>query len=188
VTDGASRESGRTLWSPKRWLAVLPLAVLGALAALFAGYALRHDPHVNPSALVGQPLPDLALTPLAGGAPASLRAAAPPATLINFFASWCAPCEEEHPALLAMKAQGVRIIGVAYKDPPPKTRAMLDRLGDPFAETLTDPDGRAGVEFGISGVPETFLVGSDGRILAKHTGPLTADAAEALLEAGKPAR
>ena len=166
----------------KRWFAALPLVVLAALALLFAGYALHHDPHVNPSALVGQPLPNLVLAPLDGAAPHHLRADAGPATLVNFFASWCAPCAEEHPALMALKAEGVRIIGVAYKDKPDNTKAMLARLGDPFSETLEDADGRAGVDFGISGVPETFLVGPDGKILAKHTGPLTADAAEALME------
>jgi cytochrome c biogenesis protein CcmG/thiol:disulfide interchange protein DsbE len=91
---------------------------LALLAALFAGYALRHDPHVNTSAMVGQPLPDLTLAPLPDGAPQRLRAVAGPATLINFYASWCAPCEQEHPALLALKAEGVRIVGVAYKDKP----------------------------------------------------------------------
>jgi cytochrome c biogenesis protein CcmG/thiol:disulfide interchange protein DsbE len=171
-----------------RWLAALPLAALALLAALFAGYALRHDPHVNPSAMVGQPLPDLTLPPLQGGAPLRLRAVASPATLINFYASWCAPCEQEHPALLALRAEGVRIVGVAYKDKPENTKAMLARLGDPFTETLVDADGRAGLEFGVSGVPETFLVGPDGRILAKHTGPLTPDTAEALLETAKSGR
>ena len=165
-----------------RWIAALPLVVLALLAALFAGYALHHDPHVNPSALVGQPLPDLVLAPLDGGPPRRLRAEARPATLVNFYASWCAPCAEEHPALLALRAEGVQIIGVAYKDQPDNTKAMLARLGDPFAETLKDSDGHAGVEFGISGVPETFLVGPDGRVLAKHTGPLTPDAAEALMD------
>ncbi len=171
-----------------RWLAALPLIVLAALAVLFGGYALRHDPHVNPAAMVGQPLPDLALAPLDAAAPVRLRQAAGPATLVNFFASWCAPCAEEHPALMALKAQGVRIVGVAYEDDPAKTRAMLTRLGDPFAQTLVDRDGRAGVEFGISGVPETFLVGPDGRILAKQTGPLTPEAAAALISKTDTAR
>ena len=165
-----------------RWIAALPLVVLALLAALFAGYALHHDPHVNPSALVGKPLPDLTLATLSDGGLRRLRADAGPATLVNFYASWCAPCAEEHPALMALKAEGVRIVGVAYKDQPDNTKGMLARLGDPFSETLVDADGHAGVEFGISGVPETFLVGPDGRILAKHTGPLTPDAAEALME------
>lgn len=165
-----------------RWIAALPLVVLALLAVLFAGYALHHDPHVNPSALVGKPLPDLALPTLDGASVRHLRADAGPASLVNFYASWCAPCAEEHPALMALKAEGVRIIGVAYKDKPENTKAMLARLGDPFAETLVDADGHAGVEFGISGVPETFLVGPDGRVLAKHTGPLTPETAEALME------
>ena len=88
----------------------------------------------------------------------------------------------EHPALLALKSQGVRIVGIAYKDAPQNTQAFLGRLGDPFGQVLVDRDGRAGVEFGISGVPETFLVGADGTILAKHAGPLTPEAAERLLD------
>jgi len=165
-----------------RWIAALPLVALALLAAVFAGYSLHHDPHVNPSALVGKPLPDLSLPPLDGGPPRRLRSDAGPATLVNFYGSYCIPCAQEHPALMALKAEGVRIIGVAWKDKPDNTKAMLARLGDPFAETLVDADGRAGIEFGVSGAPETFLVGPDGRILAKHTGPLTPDDAEALME------
>ena len=166
----------------RRWLAILPLAALGALGVLFACFGLHHDPHFSPDALVGQPTPDLTLPPLAGGPSVRLRGEARPATLVNFFASWCAPCAQEHPALMALNAQGVRIVGVAYKDAPDQTRALLTRLGDPYAATLVDRDGTAGLDFGISGVPETFLVGADGRILAKHTGPLTPQSAEALLE------
>ncbi len=165
----------------KRWLAFLPLAVLGALALLFAGYALHHDPHVNPAALVGRPVPAVSLQPLGGGAPRSV-ADAPRPVLINFFASWCAPCVEEAPALMALKAEGVPVVGVAYKDKPAKSQAFLTNHGDPYISTFQDPDGRAGVEFGISGVPETFAVSAEGVILAKHVGPLTPDAAEALVE------
>ena len=103
-------------------------------------------------------------------------------TLINFFASWCAPCADEQPALLAMQAQGARIVGVAYEDDPSKSRAVLARLGDPFAAVLSDRSGRAGIDFGVSGVPETFLVSPKGTILAKHTGPLAPADAEALME------
>ena len=166
----------------KRWIVWVPLGVLAALAALFAGYALKHDPHVNPAALVGRPVPAVTLPPLDQGAPRPVHAAADGPVLINFFASWCAPCVEEAPALMALKAGGVPILGVAYKDAPEKSRAFLDTHGNPFVATLVDRDGRAGVEFGVSGVPETFVVGADGRILAKHSGPLTPDAAEALAE------
>jgi cytochrome c biogenesis protein CcmG/thiol:disulfide interchange protein DsbE len=86
----------------------------------------------------------------------------------------------EHPVLVDLAAQGVPIIGVAYKDAPPNTQAFLARLGDPFNIHLVDRDGRAGVEFGVTGVPETYLVGANGVILAKHAGPLSAEDAAAL--------
>jgi cytochrome c biogenesis protein CcmG/thiol:disulfide interchange protein DsbE len=170
----------------RRWLAFAPLLVLAALAALFAGYSLNRNPQIQPHALVGKPAPDVSLPDLTTGTPVRLSDAAQLAkggpVLVNFFASWCAPCEVEHPELMALKAQGVRIVGVAYKDAPANTQAFLGRLGDPFAVHLVDRDGRAGVEFGVTGVPETYLVGSDGVVIAKHTGPLTPAAAEALLK------
>lgn len=169
----------------KRWLAFTPLLILIALAALFAGYALKRDPHVQPHAMVGKPMPALALPELDSGRPAPIRGSAEEPILVNFFASWCAPCEVEHPQLMALKAQGVKVVGVAYKDAPANTQAFLTRLGDPFAERLVDRDGRAGLEFGVTGVPETYLIGSDGVIIAKHTGPLTPDAAEDLLRKAK---
>ena len=169
----------------KRWLAFTPLLILIALAALFAGYALKRDPHVQPHALVGKAMPALSLPELDSGRPAPIRAATDGPILVNFFASWCAPCEVEHPQLMALKAQGVKVVGIAYKDAPANTQAFLGRLGDPFAERLVDRDGRAGLEFGVTGVPETYLVGSDGVIIAKHTGPLTPDAAEDLLRKAK---
>ncbi len=164
-----------------RWLYVLPLVVLGALAILFAFYGLRHDPEVQPKALVGKPVPDLVLPALDGGEPVRLReAAAGGPVLVNFFASWCAPCEVEAPQLNALQAKGVRIVGVAYKDEPQKTQAFLSRVGDPYVQRLVDRDGRAGIEFGVTGVPETFLIGRDGVILDKHTGPVSAADAERL--------
>jgi cytochrome c biogenesis protein CcmG/thiol:disulfide interchange protein DsbE len=165
-----------------RWLALIPVLVLAALAALFAGYALRHDPHVDPKALVGRPVPAMALPRLDGAGQVDLARAGRRPVLINFFASWCAPCVIEHPALLALKQDGVAIVGVAYKDPADKTRVFLAQHGDPFTMTLLDQSGRAGVEYGISGVPETFAV-LNGRVVDKQTGPMTPEAADRLLRA-----
>ena len=164
-----------------RWLSMLPLVALVALGALFYFFALKRDPQVQPQALVGRLVPDLALPDLAGGQPVRLRkAAAQGPMLVNFFASWCAPCEIEHPVLMSLRGSRVRVVGIAYKDAPANTQALLTRLGDPYAQTLLDRAGRAGVEFGVTGVPETYLISSDGTVLAKHTGPLDLAAATAL--------
>ena len=158
-----------------RWLAALPLIALAALAVLFAGYALHRDPHVIPKALVGKSLPDLTLPSLDGASEVRLRDELRQGpVLVNFFASWCGPCALEQPALLSLKARGVRIVGIDYEDTPPRgsaeaARTFLARLGDPFARRLVDPDGRAGIEFGLTGVPESYLIARDGRILAKYT-------------------
>jgi cytochrome c biogenesis protein CcmG/thiol:disulfide interchange protein DsbE len=174
----------------KRWIALAPVAVLLGLGALFAGSALRHDPHYEPAAVVGQPLPDESLAPLDGGDAVELKAAAPPGTLVNFFAYWCAPCQQEQPVLMALKAQGVRVIGVVspWRYSAAATRAMLNRGGNPYGATLIDRDGRAGLDFGVAGVPETFVVGPNGRIAAKVALPLTPASAEALLEYAAPQR
>jgi cytochrome c biogenesis protein CcmG/thiol:disulfide interchange protein DsbE len=164
-----------------RWLAFAPLAVLAALALLFGVYGLNHDPKVEPRALVGKPLPEVSLPSLDDGRPVRLADAAKGPVLVNVFASWCAPCEIEAPVLVDLKRQGVRIVGIAYKDAPPNTEAFLARLGDPYDARLVDRDGRAGIELGVTGVPETYLVGADGMILDKHSGPLTPEIAQAML-------
>jgi cytochrome c biogenesis protein CcmG/thiol:disulfide interchange protein DsbE len=164
-----------------RWLAFLPLAALALLAVLFIGYSLKRNPQVQPDAMVGKPMPALSLPDLTTGRPVALAEAAKGPVLVNFFASWCAPCEIEHPELMRLKAAGVPIVGVAYKDAPENSTAFITKLGDPFRGKLIDRDGRAGLEFGVTGVPETFLIGSDGTILAKHSGPLTQADSEAML-------
>jgi len=161
----------------KRWLAIVPLIVLVALAVLFVGWSLRRDPVYQPDAMVGQAVPALTLPVLTNGTAGPgqadlVTAAAGQPTVVNVFASWCAPCRIEHPQLMALREQGVRVIGVAYKDDPAATAAFLEELGDPFAVVLVDADGRLGLELGASGVPETFAVDPWGTITAKHSGPI----------------
>ena len=165
----------------RRLIAFAPLLVLAALIGLFAVFALHRDPAVKPDALVGKPLPQLMLPTLTGGQATPLRAAVEGVTVVNVFASWCAPCEIEHPELVKLRQQGLRVVGLAYKDDPAKTQAFLDRLGDPFALVLVDRDGRGGIELGISGVPETYLVDRAGVVRWKFAGPLTSEHAGTLL-------
>lgn len=164
-----------------RWLALLPLVAIAALAVLFVGWSLKRDPAFKPDAMVGQPIPETVLPMLtgdqAGPGQVDLKTAGVGRPMIvNVFASWCAPCRIEHPKLLQLKQRGIAVVGVAYKDEPVATRAFLDELGDPFAMVLVDREGRVGLDLGISGVPETFAVDAMGRITAKQSGPLLDDA------------
>ena len=167
----------------RRLAAFAPLAALIMAIALFAGWSLKHGPQVTPMAMVGKPLPNLVLAQLDAAGRDPLRVAARGPALVNFYASWCAPCAQESPALLALKAEGVRIIGVAYKDEPSASRGFLQRLGDPYAVKLVDPDGTAGIEFGVTGVPETYAIDAQGIIRAKRAAPIDAADAEVLLAA-----
>jgi cytochrome c biogenesis protein CcmG/thiol:disulfide interchange protein DsbE len=164
-----------------RWFAVVPLVVLAALTALFVGWSLNRDPSVKPDALVGQPVPETVLPMLSGtqAGPGHLdlkTAGVGKPMLINVFASWCAPCRVEHPKLMALKARGVAVVGVAWKDEPAATRAFLDELGNPYSMVLVDQEGRAGLDLGITGAPETFAVDAMGNVVAKFSGPLLEDA------------
>lgn len=103
------------------------------------------------------------------------------AYVINMFASWCTPCRAEHPQLMALRERGVEIVGVAYKDRPEASARFLQELGDPFRVVALDPDGRFGLELGIAGVPETFVIGPDGSIRAAYRGPLTEDVVESTI-------
>ncbi len=165
----------------KRGLALAPLGVLAALALLFATFGLHHDPHFIPDALVGQIAPVETLPTLRTGAPQTLKPDAKGPILVNFFASWCGPCWQDTPALLSLQAEGVKIIGVAYKDDPANTKAFLARLGDPFTTVLVDRGGRVGIDYGVDAPPDTFLIAADGKVLAKHAGPLTVQDATGLL-------
>lgn len=164
-----------------RWFALVPLVILVALAALFIGWSLKRDPEIKPAALVGQPVPETVLPMLTGdeagpGMVDLKTAGVGKPMLVNVFASWCAPCRVEHPKLMELKARGVAVVGVAWKDDPVATRAFLNELGDPFAMVLVDREGRAGLDLGITGAPETFAVDAMGKVVAKASGPLIEDA------------
>jgi cytochrome c biogenesis protein CcmG/thiol:disulfide interchange protein DsbE len=163
-----------------RWFALVPLVILVALAALFIGWSLKRDPEIKPAALVGQPIPETVLPMLTGdragpGVVDLKTAGVGKPMLVNVFASWCAPCRVEHPKLMELKARGVAVVGVAWKDDPVATRAFLNELGDPFAMVLVDREGRAGLDLGITGAPETFAVDAMGEVVAKASGPLIDD-------------
>jgi cytochrome c biogenesis protein CcmG/thiol:disulfide interchange protein DsbE len=166
-------------------LALLPLIVFLGLAALLFVRLGAGDASRLPSALIGQPAPSLNLPGL-GDAPglsdADLRKGN--VTLVNIFASWCQPCHIEHEYLLALakdpdlKAKGVALVGVAQKDSPENIRRFLGAAGDPYVKVGLDADGRAGIDWGVYGVPETFIVRGDGVIAYKVVGPMTAETLE----------
>jgi cytochrome c biogenesis protein CcmG, thiol:disulfide interchange protein DsbE len=174
-----------------RRLAVLvPLAVFLALAVLFVVGLRFGDPSVLPSALIGRPAPDTDLPPIAGlernGAPvpglssATFKGAI---TIVNVWASWCVPCHDEAPLLMQLaRDKRVRLVGINYKDDPGNARRFLGRYGDPFAAAGADESGRAAIDWGVYGVPETFVIGRDGRIAYKLVGPITPDNYFSLLE------
>lgn len=168
--------------SPRRWLMFAPLAVFAALVLLFLFRLFAGDPSKLPSALIGKPAPLLTLAAVEGltldgravpgFGPAELQAGKP--VLVNVFASWCAPCHQEHPFLMELAKDGrLRILGLNYKDKPENARRFLGRLGNPYVAVGVDPDGRNAIEWGVYGVPETFLVDGKGTIVFKHVGPLT---------------
>jgi cytochrome c biogenesis protein CcmG/thiol:disulfide interchange protein DsbE len=169
----------------RRFGLALPLLVFAALAGLF-WYALHGgDPARLPSALIGKPVPDFNLPPIeglvAGGAPVSGFSSSDLAqgepTIVNVFASWCAECQVEHPLLMALaKEPGIRLFGIDYKDDAASARRFLGRYGNPYARVGVDGSGRTAIDFGVYGVPETYVVSGDGKIAYRHVGPLTEQA------------
>ena len=166
----------------KRWLAVIPLVVLIAGAFMFWSKSLHRQVHYEPAELVGQMAPTVVLTPLAGGAPVALNQAVKGPMMINVFGSWCVACVVEHPQLMKLKAGGLQIVGVAWRDQPQKTRAFLAQRGDPFAVVLMDPGGLAAVDLGITAAPESFLVDANGKVIFKQTGPIPAEMVDTILK------
>lgn len=170
----------------QRWV-VIPLAVFVFIAGLFAFALIGDDPSILPSKLIGEPVPETSFPALEGlrskgsavqGFSASeLKTGRP--TLVNFWASWCAPCVAEHPMLMRLKERhGVEIFSVNYKDEPANARRFLGRFGNPFHAVGVDSDGRGAIEWGVAKMPETFVIDGQGMIVAKHSGPLDAGVLE----------
>ena len=160
---------------------LLPMALAAIVMLVFAIGLMRDDgPSFKPSAVIGTMSPEIELAGLEAGAPPLiLKDYRGEIVVINFFASWCLPCRAEHPLLKRLaQTPGVRLIGIAYKDKPEEALAFLRELGDPFAATGSDMEGSAAIGFGITGVPETFVLGRDGIIRHHVAGPLTEDLLE----------
>ena len=164
----------------RRLLMLTPLAFAAAAGGGFWGLLMRmeqgsYDPHTLPSMLVGKPLPAFALPglpPSAGFSNLDVTAKRRPA-LVNFFASWCIPCVEEASTLMQIKNEGVPIWGIAYKDKPEATAAFLQQHGDPFVRVARDEPGRVAINFGLYGVPETYVVDSHGMVRLRWAGGLS---------------
>jgi cytochrome c biogenesis protein CcmG, thiol:disulfide interchange protein DsbE len=167
----------------RNWLALLPLAVFLALSGVFLMQLMSgRDTQTLPSALIGQPAPVTNLPPIAalgsipGIAPEDFKGKV---TVLNVFASWCAPCRDEHPVLLTLaNDKRFQLIAINYKDKPDNAAAFLSELGNPYAKIGADVSGRAGIDWGVYGVPETYVIGPDGTIRYKHVGPLDAGSVE----------
>lgn len=173
-------------------LLVIPLLIFTALVAMLAFALQKGDPTKLPSALIGKPAPPLNLAPLAGatredGGPLPglnhTALSQGRVSVINFWASWCAPCVQEHPLLVAVSQShpDVALYGVNYKDQVSNARRFLGRYGNPFTAIGVDADGRAAIEWGVYGMPETFVVNGQGMIVYKHVGPLSAQSLETKL-------
>jgi cytochrome c biogenesis protein CcmG, thiol:disulfide interchange protein DsbE len=173
VTDALPRS--------RRWMVALPLVGFGLLAALFLLRLYGGDPSKIPSALIGRPAPQTTLPPLEGlkreGAqvpgldPAVFKGKV---SVVNVWASWCVPCHDEAPLLTELgKDKRLQIVGINYKDASDNARRFLGRYGNPFGVVGVDGNGRASIEWGVYGVPETFVVGREGTIVYKMVGPVT---------------
>ncbi len=161
-------------------LILLPPAIFALLAGLFAAGMLREDPDALPSAREGQPAPPVALTALGDDPPftdATLREDG--VKLVNYWASWCAPCRIEHPILMELAADGIPVYGINYKDNANNALGFLAELGNPYAAMGADAAGRTALDWGVYGVPETYVIDGDGVIRLRFAGPVTREIFEA---------
>ena len=157
-----------------RPLMIAPPLIFAALAATFYIGMQRANPDYLPAAAISRPAPALTLTPLGDGpqlAAAALQA--PEVKMVNFWASWCAPCRAEHPQLQTLTDEGVTIHGINYKDEPEKAQAFLAELGSPYASLGADGEGRTALDWGLYGVPETYIIDAQGRVTFRFPGPIT---------------
>jgi cytochrome c biogenesis protein CcmG/thiol:disulfide interchange protein DsbE len=166
---GSSHRTGR-----RSHAFLVPVVVFVFIAAVLA-LGLGRNPRLVPSPLVDKPVPEFRLPPVQGRTLGlsndDLRGQV---SIVNVFASWCVACRAEHPLLMALAREGsVPIHGLNYKDAPKDAAAWLDALGDPYSRTGADLDGRVGIDWGVYGVPETFVIDSQGRIAFKQIGPIT---------------
>ena len=158
----------------RRLLTLIPLAAAASLVGVFA-VGLGRDPSIIPSALLGKHVPDFELPPVQGRSmglsSTNLRGEV---SLVNVFASWCVACREEHPLFIRLaREKVVPVHGLNYKDAPEDAAQWLDTRGDPYTRTGADRNGRVSIDWGVYGVPETFVVGADGVIAYKHIGAIT---------------
>lgn len=155
-------------------LMIAPLVIFAGFAGLALVGLGRDNPNELPSALQGKAAPAVAVTPLGNGAPftdADLRAG--DVTLVNYWASWCAPCRVEHPNLEDLAESGLTIYGVNYKDKPGNAMGFLEELGNPYTAMGADAQGRMALDWGVYGVPETYVIDGDGQIVLRFAGPIT---------------
>ncbi len=156
-----------------KWLMVLPPVIFAALAGTFYVGMMRDNPNDLPSTFIDRAAPVVPTTALAGVpllTDADLRTGA--VTVVNFWATWCPPCRAEHPTLLELQKQGVRVVGINLRDDDAKAVAYLQEEGNPFLAVATDPMGRNAVEWGVTAPPETFILRGDGTVAFKFIGPL----------------
>jgi cytochrome c biogenesis protein CcmG, thiol:disulfide interchange protein DsbE len=185
VANNGSADTGL-----RRVIVLVPLAIFLGLIVLFLFRLYAGDPSRIPSALIGRPAPQTALPgvaglqrdgmPVPGLDPAEFQGAV---TVVNVWASWCVPCHDEAPLLMQLAQDSrLRLVGINYKDDPDNARRFLGRYGNPFAAAGADENGRAGIEWGVYGVPETFVIGRDARIVYKLVGPITPDNFDSVLK------
>lgn len=168
--------------APLRWTYLAPIMVFMGIAAVLS-WGLTRDPRAIPSPLIGKPVPQFALPPVRGRtlglASADLTGEV---SLVNVFASWCVSCRDEHPFFMDLTQKSLLPVhGLNYKDAPGDAAKWLDEHGDPYTRTGADLDGRIAIEWGVYGVPETFVVGRDGRIAYRHIGPVTRDVLDVII-------